>query len=232
MKLETSTIEILQNFATINPNLVVGANKQVDTINDAKSIYAISKETFDVAFGIYDLNEFLSVHSLIDSATGADTELTFSDKSVKISKGNSSANYRFADPNILTHPLKSISMPAVDVSVQLSHAQLGQLRKAAAVLRQSVLSINGNSGVITARICDPKNSSANCFDIILDSDNSNKSSFEFHILIANLKLLNGDYTLELSQRFISHWIHSGNSVHSPGSVEYFVSLEKTSSYNA
>lgn len=222
MKLETKTIEILQNFSAINPNLVVKANKNLDTINDAKSIYAISKETFDVEFGIYDLNEFLSVHSLI----GSDATLTFSDKSVQISKDSCSANYRFADPNILTHPLKSISMPAVDVSVSISHAQLQQLRKAAAVLRQSVLSISGNSGVISAKICDPKNSSANSFDIVLDSNNDNKANFEFHILIANLKLLNGDYTLELSQRFISHWIHAD------GDVEYFVSLEKTSTYNA
>lgn len=227
MKLETKTIEILQNFAAINPNLVVKNDKRVDTINDAKSIYAISNLTFDVEFGIYDLNEFLSVHSLIDSAPGnEDTELEFSDKSVRITKATSSANYRFADPNILTHPLKSISMPDVDASVQLSHSQLSQLRKAATVLRQSVLSINGNSGVITARICDPKNSSANSFDIILDSNNANKGSFEFHILISNLKLLNGNYTLELSKRFISHWIYEDSS------VEYFISLEKTSSYNS
>ena len=223
MKLETNTIEILRNFASINPNLVVKANKPLDTINDAKSIYATASPTFDVDFGIYDLNEFMNVYGLIGST---DAELEFSDKSVKISEGGISANYRFADPNILTHPQKSISMPSVDVTVSFSKAQLGQLRKAAAVLGQSVLSIVGNSGKITARISDPKNSSANSFELLLDSSNDNTDSFDFHILIANLKLLNGDYSVELSKRFISHWTHAS------AGVQYYIALEKTSTFNS
>lgn len=222
MKLETNTIDILRNFASINPNLVVKANKNLDTINDAKSIYATANKTFDVDFGIYDLNEFMNVYGLIGSA---DAELEFSDKSVKISEGGISANYRFADPNILTHPQKSISMPSVDVTLTFANSQLAQLRKAAAVLGQSVLSIVGNSGKIVARISDPKNSSSNSFELLLDSSNANTDSFDFHILISNLKVLNGDYSVELSKRFISHWTNASVG------VEYYIALEKTSTFN-
>lgn len=223
MKLETQTIEILQNFANINPNLVVKEGKPIDTINDSKTIYATSTDVFDVSFGIYNLSEFLSVYELVGDS---DVELSFSEKSVKLTKDGASANYRFADANILTHPQKQFNMPSTDVSVLITNSQLNQIRKAAGVLKQTVLSIIGESGKISAKVCDPKNSSANSFELVLDTANTNTDSFEFHILIPNLKVLSGDYTVELSKKFVSHWVHATVG------VQYFIALEKTSTYNA
>lgn len=60
MKLSKTTIELLQNFATINGNLLLKAGTKIGTISEQKNIMANSTvaEEFPQDFGIYDLNEF------------------------------------------------------------------------------------------------------------------------------------------------------------------------------
>ena len=82
MQLSNETINVLKNFATVNPNVVFKPGQQLKTISEAKTILASAQivEDFPQEFGIYDLNEFLSVYNLIEDPT-----LTFEDKSVLIS---------------------------------------------------------------------------------------------------------------------------------------------------
>ncbi len=42
MKLSKETIEVLKNFANINPNLVVSAGNNLKTISEAKEYYGFS----------------------------------------------------------------------------------------------------------------------------------------------------------------------------------------------
>jgi hypothetical protein len=111
MQLSNETIEVLKNFANINPNLVVSAGNNLKTISEVKTIFATASisETFENSFGIYDLNDFLSALNLIDNPT-----LEFTDNAVKIKGTDSQVEYRFANQEILTQPAKSVAMPSVD----------------------------------------------------------------------------------------------------------------------
>lgn len=226
MKLSTDTIDILKNFATINPNLVVTPSEdsefKISTIAEAKNILASAKisESFPRKFGIYDLNEFLSVLSLF----GDDLELAFEDSYVGLKKTSYKCKYHYADPSILTSPEKSISMPSTDIEVNISGEHLNQIRRAAGILGHSTTSLRGNDGTIEFCVIDPGNTTANEFSIVIDESNSCKSSFDLQFLIANLKVLAGDYKVELSSKLISHWINQG------ASVEYYIALEKTSTF--
>lgn len=77
MNLSNDTLNVLKNFATINPNLVFKPGQKLKTISESKTILATAEivEDFPKEFGVYDLNEFLSVLSLIDNPT-----LEFEDK--------------------------------------------------------------------------------------------------------------------------------------------------------
>ena len=68
MNLSTETANILKNFATINPNIVMQPGSEIKTISEAKNILAKAsiREQIPVEFGIYDLNEFLNVVQLFD----------------------------------------------------------------------------------------------------------------------------------------------------------------------
>ena len=71
MKLSNDTIDVLKNFSTINPNLVIEPGQSVQTISESKTIMAKSEivEDFPNPVGIYDLNEFLSVLGNCPSST-------------------------------------------------------------------------------------------------------------------------------------------------------------------
>ena len=98
MNISNETIDVLKNFAAINPNIVINPGQVLKTISEAKNIMAIAdiQEDFPQSFGIYDLNEFLSVISLIESP-----DIDFDSKFATIKSSTSSVKYYFSEPEIL-----------------------------------------------------------------------------------------------------------------------------------
>lgn len=227
MKLSKHTIEVLKNFSTINPNIVVSPGQQLKTIAEAKNILASAEITEDFAqeFGIYDLNEFLSAINLV-----GDPELSFEESFVKLQADASiphkgSVKYFFSEKDILTSPSKEVDMPDPEFSIQIEEDSLNQIRKAAAILGHNELALSGEDGVITAKVLDDKDSTANIFELELDRNNDCKNKFTFIVNISNLKLLPGDYYVSISSKLISHWTNS----HIP--VNYYIALEKGSEFH-
>ena len=225
MIISNDTLNVLKNFATINPNLVFKPGQELKTIAESKTIMASAKivEDFPQEFGVYDLNEFLSVYSLIDNPT-----VEFEDKAMVISSGNvnqQKIKYFFSSPEILTTPQKDIAMPEPEVGFTLEEDTLNQIRKAAAVLGHNELSIKGNNGVLTASVADTRDATSNVYSIEIDKDNSCKNEFDFVVNIPNLKLLPGDYFVAISSKLISNWTNNNYP------VEYFIALEKESKYS-
>ena len=225
MIISDETLNVLKNFASINPNLVFKPGQKLKTISEAKTILSSADivEDFPVEFGVYDLNEFLAVYNLIESP-----ELEFEDKSVLIKNSAGSrqqVRYYYSQPEILTTPQKDIQMPEPEVGVNMSEDVLSQIRKAAAVLGHTEMSIKGEDGVVTASVIDGKDSTSNSFLIELDRDNSCKNDFNFVVSIPNLKLLPGDYFVSISSKLISNWVNSNYP------IEYFIALEKNSVFH-
>jgi len=231
MNLSNETLSILQNFATINANIVVEENTgKLKTISEAKNIMATAdiSEQIDATFGIYDLNEFLSAIGLIDQPS-----FTFDEKMIAVdsSSGTEGLNYFCSNSEILTHPKKDINDPDYEVTLQVPEALLAQIKKAASVLRCETVSLtkDEDSDEVWAVVSDPTNNSSNAFRVQVASDPAFESlpSFSFDILISNLKIVNGDYELNLSSRSISKWVLTSGA-----NITYWIALEKTSEYNA
>ena len=221
MKISTETLNVLRNFSTINANLVVNEGSNIATISESKTIMAEATvaEYFPQDVGIYDLSEFLSVVGLMD-----DPELIFEESAMLIQSGNQKIRYFFSEMEILTRPSKSITMPNVDVSFDITEDQLNQIRKASSVLRHSELMITNEDGNLTASVVNSKDPTANSYSLTLVEDADFDSSFKFFISIPNLKLVNGNYTVNISSKLISQWINTS------ADIKYFVALEKNSTY--
>jgi hypothetical protein len=74
-------------------------------------------------------------------------------------------------------------------------------------------------------VFDEGNATSNTFTV--DVEGSYQSdNFDIIFNIANLKLLPGDYQVEVSSKLISHFVNSESN------VEYWIAVEKTSSYGA
>ena len=66
MNLSSSSLTILKNFASINPGIFFRVGNTLKTISPAKNILAIAdiEDNIESDFGIYDLNNFLSLISM------------------------------------------------------------------------------------------------------------------------------------------------------------------------
>jgi hypothetical protein len=224
MKISKETLEVLKNFSAINPNLVLKEGNKISTIAEAKNIMASVEvsETFPKEVGIYDLNEFLSALSLIN-----DPDFDFGDDSVIIKSDSGSITYRYADSSILTSPQKEVTMPESEVKINLTADDIAQIKKAGGALGHSVFSITReNDGVIQLQVKDPNNTSANVYSREILNGIVDGSDFDFQFLISNLKLVPGDYEVSISSKLISHWKCINNY-----STEYWIALEKNSTYN-
>lgn len=224
VSISNDTLSVLRNFSSINPNVVLKPGQEVKTISEAKNILAVADitEDFPTEMGIYDLNEFLSVVNLVN-----DPQLSFGDNHVDVVGGNSKVKYFFSDSSILTTPQKDITMPDCEVTVSFTDDILSQIRKAASALGHSEMSISATDEGVNIKVFDSKDSSANIYNIQLANDAGYKEGqFEFVININNLKLLDGDYEVNISSKLISEWKNTTKP------VRYYIALEKNSNYNS
>jgi len=224
VSISNDTLSVLRNFSSINPNVVLKPGQEVKTISEAKNILAVADiaEDFPIEMGIYDLNEFLSVVNLVN-----DPQLSFGDNHVDVVGGNSKVKYFFSDISILTTPQKDITMPDCEVTVSFTDDILSQIRKAASALGHSEMSISATDEGVNIKVFDSKDSSANIYNIQLANDAGYKEGqFEFVININNLKLLDGDYEVNISSKLISEWKNTTKP------VRYYIALEKNSNYNS
>lgn len=224
MNLSNDTVDVLKNFSTINPNLVIESGQKIKTISESKTVMASADivEDFPEQVGIYDLNEFLSVLNLVESP-----QIDFKGKFMNVSGGSQFAQqvrYYYSNTEILTTPNKDITMPEIDVAFTLSEDILNKLKQASAVLGHNDLSFVGKDGSIEGVIHDQKDSTANVFMLNVESGNTITQEFNFDFNISNLKLIPGDYFVSLSKNKISHWQNQNFP------IEYFVALEQTTKF--
>ena len=224
MKLSPDTLAILKNFAVIQPNLMFRSGSEIKTIAEAKNIIAKATitETIPQDFGIYDVSDFLSSLSLFTDPT---FDFSTDGKSVKLSEGKSSLKYYFSDEASLTYPQKDITMPPTDASFVLTADVLKNLLRATSLLSVSTVSVENSSDGVSISVKDAKNSTSNSYSTEVEG-NSNGHTFKFHFDISNFKILPGDYDVSISGKLISHFKHKTLP------IEYWIALEKSSTYEA
>ena len=144
MKLSEKTINLLENFSSINQSILVKRGSKLRTICVMKNILAEADvdENFERDFGIYDLPQFLNGVNLMK-----DPDLDLKNETYMIIREGKSTKvkFAFADPDvIITPPEKPITLPSSDVTFALDSAQLGKLLKASSVYQLPDLAAVGN----------------------------------------------------------------------------------------
>jgi len=225
MELTDTTLQVLKNYATINPNIVITEGSVIKTISVARNVLSTAQlnEEFPQGFGIYDLNEFLNVLSLVDSP-----RLSFEKDYVVVgdSTGRSSVKYFFSDPEMLTSPGKDINMPEAEVKFTLDTDTLGKVKRAAAALGHEEISITPTTGAIRLSVVDSKDATSNAFSIEVEGDYPEGVDFNFILNVGNVKVVNEDFEVGISSKLISHFTSKQSA------IEYFIALEKSSTYGA
>lgn len=193
MKLSKNTLNIIKNFSLINTNLLIVPGNRLSTISPVGSVYADAKieESFDQEFGIYDLNEFLSVISIFN-----DPDFTFDDKVLHITEGKNKVRYMSADKSILRFKTGTPKFPAdCDISFELTAANLQQITRSAAVLKVPFVSVVGKDGACSIIVTDKSNPNSNQFQIEVGDTSE---TFVANMKVEYLKMIPDDYEVYIS----------------------------------
>ena len=217
MKIDTNTVNVLKNFAKINPSILVQEGNVIKTISPGKTIMAKATvpTNFERKFAIYNLDRFLSAVSLFTNP-----ELSFDDQAVTIKEDQRVTKYMYADEATVSKaPEKEINLPSVDVSFKLTNVALKEVEKALGVLGLPEIVVSGVDGKILLQAADTKNPSGDVYSVeVGTTDKAFKAVFKSE----NIKILPGDYEVNICSRGISHF--KGTD------VEYWIAVEQHSTF--
>lgn len=202
MKLSKPTINLLRNFASISTNILLKPGNKIMTVAANKTAFAAAEieETFDVEFGIYDLNEFLGVLSIFE-----DPDLTFTEKSLTISEGKNRIRYMPADAEVLIYPKKEPKFSDdPEAEFVLSAQQLSQIIKASSVLKVPFMTIKADGKKIVVLVHDKSNPNTNQFAIDVEADTD--KTFDMHIKVESLKMIPEEYKVLVSSAKVCKFI--------------------------
>jgi len=221
MKLNQNTIETLKNFAGINTNILIKQGDELSTISTMRNIFAKAtiKDEFTKEFGIYDLNQFLSLVSSVNKP-----EMSFKDKHLEIfNEGSPKKNKKlfYSDPSVIVSPTKAVNMPEAEVSFSLSQSNYKDLLKDALILQAPDLALIGTKGGdVVLKVFDKKNDTSNS-SVIPVGENAT-ADYTFYFKVENLKMMSGNYDVSVSSKSISHFQNTKLP------IQYWIALEPDS----
>ena len=114
-------------------------------------------------------------------------------------------------------------MPSKEISFTLNGEDLNKLKRAAGVIQAPDLVLEKKDVGVFLTVKDKKNDTANTFSLDVDTVEDG-SDFKFFFKVENLKVMDGNYDVEISSKNISHLASTNKD------VEYWVALEPESSY--
>lgn len=225
MKLSSETLNVLKNFSNINPGIFFKQGNSISTVSPQKNILAEAKiaETIPQDFGIYDLNNFLSVVSLFKD--GAELEFDSKHIIIKGYGGRSKIKYRFTDPSmIVVAPDKRPALPTVDVKFNLSEEDFNWLIRTANVLGSPNIAIESNGEEVSIITFDVNDDSAHTNSISMNTDVTD-ARYKLIFKTENIKILPGSYEVEICSKGLAKFTESKLG------LVYYITLETSSTYN-
>ena len=214
MKISKKTLEVLKNFASINPNLLIRPGNVLNTIPADVGIFAPAEvsETFDREIGIYDLNTLLALLSMMD-----DTDVEFGDDSLSIKKDLAEFKYYYADKNILVAAPDKIIEVDSEFAFKLSTKMIDTIKQAASIVSASMLSVIAKNGKVVLSVGDPGSPRSNTYTMEIGEY---QGEFDCRIPMENFKVISTDYDVVLSKKKFMH-LHGG-------SMQYWIALDQSS----
>lgn len=225
MKISTQTLQVLKNYASINPNLLVKPGNVLSTISQNKNIFAKAsvQESFPASFAIYDMQQFLGVVSIFE-----DPDFSFSNNSVTISSGNRSVEYMYASEHMVVAPSDTVAQKIVvsnpEITFDLSAQTLNEVIKATSILHLDKINIVSENGSVNVVVADPKNPSSNKFSVSVGGTANTDLTMVF--AAEAIKLIPGDYKVGISSTGI------GSFKNEKLNLEYFVMADVKSKKKA
>jgi len=220
MKLSTETLNVLKNFSTINQNLEFKQGNKLTTISAGKSVLAQAtvKDEFPQNFCVYDLNQFLLVHSMFKG----DVELEFDASNITFRGGRSKTKYRMASRDtIVVPPEKEIKLNDIDYSFTLSDVDYAEIMRSAAILSSPNIAIKSDGETVEIFAYDAKDDSQHTSSIKVGDGNG--KTFTLVFKTENLKMIQGTYDVQISFKGLAQFKNTKEE------IQYWIAIESKES---
>ena len=214
--LTKETVDILQNFATINNSIVIKPGNSIGTLSVNKNILAVAdvNETFQRQISIYDLGSFISGTRFFDMpklVTDNDQYLTITDEKNTRKK----SKFYYADPDIIVQPPdKELQLPSIDVEFEISSSDLKDLISSANTYRVPDLCVFGDGETINLCTTDKKNDTSTTHTIEVGETDQ---EFCYCFKVENLRLLVRNYKVSISKSNVAFF--------DGGTIRYWIAME-------
>lgn len=219
MKLSSETLDILKNFSTINPSIVIRPGNKLRTNTPTKTILAdaIVAEDFPTTICIYNLSKLLSAMTLF----GDDIDIDFKEKYLTLSNGKQSSDFYYADESmVIAADAREISINDPDVELDVSWSDIDTVIKAAGIYEFPDIAFVGDGSKCYLKAIDPekKNRTTDSFSIEVGTT---EDTFQQVIEVANIKIMQGDYKVKLSQKGLASF--------EANNMKYFIPMKRNDS---
>lgn len=233
MKLSERTLTILQNFSSINASIKIEKGSKLRTKTEgAKAVVAFAEieEDFEHEVNIYDLNKFRKIISLFSSpeieiktTVNYNEEEVASHALIKDSKVNKSFKYCFSAASLIDTVGDLKTTPEYAISFEVSSDTILDLisTSTAASLDSIAVESDGKSISMSAYNESSKNEE-NKYSIEVGEGNGDV--YKMVIKKDHLKLLSGDYTIDIAKAGVARFTNTTMK------VEYYIALAKASTY--
>lgn len=196
LKFSQSSLEILQNFATINKSILFLEGKKQKLLSPTGGLYAEAEidEEIPKQFGIYDLNKFLGIFSLFDTPN-----VEFSDSQVFLKEGSHDATFKFCNPILIKHPPldKDVQPGEILMQISMDKELLKTVIKANSIYNQDSLSFEGDGEKMIVRTMDTKESDS---DGAMYELGPTTKKFRYVLSALNLPMIADDYDVHFTDK--------------------------------
>lgn len=201
MKISKRTLEILENFSSINKSIAINETGFIKNISAAKNIIGLSKieETFP-NFCIFDLNEFVSIIKMFDATK--DIDFVFGKDEVIIKQEKTKVNYKLANPDHIYNKTIQYDRYFKDTqpqaSFKLTNETLSNCLKASKIigLKTINVSIEDDKGEIS--LYDENNSGAHQYRLEIEGNGNCDADLD----ISLINFIRGDYDVFVFDKHI------------------------------
>lgn len=217
MKLTPETLQVLKNFAYINPGIVIKKGSKLATISPQKTVLAKATigEVFEKECAIIELPRFLGIYSLLK-----DPDLEFLNEHVCIREGETVVKFRYGNPSLIAVPPDKDIPITNDVQFTLTSQDFQNVMKAQSTMQLKQIAVKGTSDGIFFTTLDSKNVLGDSFSIKVAD--ASKHTFLFVFDPFNMKFIPDQYDVTLTSKGLMYLKSS--------TIEYWVPSEKESTF--
>ena len=193
-------------------------------INPSRTFIAKAQieQEIESQFGIYDINRFLSIVSMLENPEIEIKSNGIDSGTAIITSNNIKILYQLAAEGlIVVPPNKDLKLETCEVNFHLKNEILTKILKAASILGLPEIVLSGDRNVIKLSARNTKQDSSDSFSIEVGRT---KAKFDFIFKFEIFKMMHLDFDVSITSKGYAQFTSSN--------VTYWAAMENTSRYEA